>query len=315
MLLSTFHIASSPPGQSTHDVLSQTIAEIEAAEALGFHTAWLTEHHGSAYGVSSSPTLLAAAIAARTQSIRIGFAVNVIPLHQPFRLAEEIALVDHLSQGRVIAGFGSGYSPVEYELYGADFQNRRTAHQEGLRRIIDFWTQDSSAAKPFQRPHPSVAITASSPGSIKTAARAGHRLLLLGPLPQVRERIDLYRRTLEESGHSAAVKESLSSSIGLLRHIGIGTDEASIRGHVREATRWHLNERDVLAGDAPRTLDDDAIDTYLADTALIGTADEVRRAIAHLSEAGVGEILGYFKWGTLTHQDALETMRRLSDGE
>jgi alkanesulfonate monooxygenase SsuD/methylene tetrahydromethanopterin reductase-like flavin-dependent oxidoreductase (luciferase family) len=183
MKFSTFHIMSQPESASSHQIIEETLAEIDAAERLNFANTWLTEHHGSRYGLGVAPAVLAAAVASRTQRLGIGFAVHVSALHHPLRLAEEIAMVDHLSQGRVIAGFGSGYSPREYQLYGVDFTERRERQQEILDIIRRAWQEDgfdhtgrfyqfnqvSLALKPYQQPHPPIALTAANPEAFKAA--------------------------------------------------------------------------------------------------------------------------------------------------
>ena len=119
MRLGLFLILPQPAGLSQPQVFATALEDAAAAERLGFDSVWVTEHHGSAYGLAAAPSVIAAAIAARTERLAIGYAVNVTPLHHPTRLADDIATVDHLSGGRVIAGFGAGYSPVEYRRWAA----------------------------------------------------------------------------------------------------------------------------------------------------------------------------------------------------
>ena len=186
MRFGTFHLLTHPPGLTAQDLLQQTLNEAVLAEELGFDTCWLTEHHGSRYGLSSNPAVLAAAIAARTQRIRLGFAAHITPMHHPVRLAEQVAMVDQLSGGRVIAGFGAGYSPYEFSMVGADFETRHGTHWEIVDLVRELWTQPqvthrgelfdlegaASFPKPLQQPHPPMAISAMSPfsSSVRYAA-------------------------------------------------------------------------------------------------------------------------------------------------
>ena len=108
MRLGLFLIMPAPAGSASGSVVERALADGARAEELGFDAVWITEHHGSDYGWCSAPSVMAGALAVRTCRVDIGYAVNVTPLHHPVRLAEEVATVDQLSRGRVIAGFGPG---------------------------------------------------------------------------------------------------------------------------------------------------------------------------------------------------------------
>ena len=171
MKFGTFHILPMPEGTTAHDVIHETLTEVYLAESMGFDTVWLAEHHSSRFGLCASASVLGAAVAMRTQRVRIGYAVNVTPLHHPLRLAEEVAFVDQLSNGRVIAGFGPGYAPYEFDLYGMPLDER---HREGTEVVMKVWCEEefshhgkyydfdnvSVLPKPCQRPHPPIAIAA-----------------------------------------------------------------------------------------------------------------------------------------------------------
>ena len=139
MRLGLFLILPQPAGLSQTQVFATALEDAALAERLGFDSVWVTEHHGSAYGLAAAPSVIAAAIAARTGRLAIGYAVNVTPLHHPLRLADDIATVDHLSGGRVIAGFGAGYSPVEYRALDGNFDDRHRQHRDAIATIIDHW--------------------------------------------------------------------------------------------------------------------------------------------------------------------------------
>jgi alkanesulfonate monooxygenase SsuD/methylene tetrahydromethanopterin reductase-like flavin-dependent oxidoreductase (luciferase family) len=101
-----------PRGRAATDreLVEQALWEVDFAEQHGFESVWVAEHHFSGYGSIGVPSVYAAGIAQRTRRIRIGYAVAVVPLHHPLRLAEEISWVDHLSEGRVVVGVGPGFS-------------------------------------------------------------------------------------------------------------------------------------------------------------------------------------------------------------
>ena len=170
MRLGLFLIMPAPAGSAPGSVVERALADGSRAEELGFDAVWVTEHHGSDYGWCSSPSVMAGALAVRTRRVDIGYAVNVTPLHHPVRLAEEIATVDQLSRGRVIAGFGPGYSPVEYAPFDADFDDRHRLHDEGIRRVVDHW-RTTDGIRPVRASGPRVAVTAGSPQAAAWAGR------------------------------------------------------------------------------------------------------------------------------------------------
>jgi len=131
-----------------------TLELCEEADRLGIDSLWFTEHHKFDDGYLTQPLTFAAAVAARTTRARIGTAVLVAPLHHPVRLAEEAALVDLISNGRLDLGLGAGYRKPEYDLYGVSQERRygRTdAQVEALRAL---WAEDGVTPQPVQDPVP-----------------------------------------------------------------------------------------------------------------------------------------------------------------
>ena len=118
------------------EVFSGTFACVRLAEQMGFDVAWFAEHHFANYSLCPSPLMMAAAAARETKTIRVGPAVVVAPLYNPFRLAEEIALLDQVSEGRAVLGIGTGYQRFEFETFGADLSERQQRMLE-IWRIID----------------------------------------------------------------------------------------------------------------------------------------------------------------------------------
>src|SRR5439155_7725988 len=124
-----------PEAQSFHELLEQ----IELTERLGFDEAWLAEHHHSDYGLLSSPNLIIATLASRTQRLRLGNLVNVLPLHDPMRLAEECAILDILTNGRLNVGLGRGV-PRDDIKHGLDRDTSQVRFEEGIDLLLQAWT-------------------------------------------------------------------------------------------------------------------------------------------------------------------------------
>src|SRR5882672_6116993 len=130
------HPASEPyPHREVH---ARVTAEIQAAETLGYDTAWVAEHHFShQYGIMPDVFTYLGYLAAKTSRIRLGTAVVTVPLYEPVRVVENLAFVDILSGGRVMIGLGSGYRPYEFAGFGRDFAGRHAARQEEAILILD----------------------------------------------------------------------------------------------------------------------------------------------------------------------------------
>ena len=173
------------------DVYRDELELIVEAEELGFDTIWLTEHHFADDGYSPSIVPLAAAIAARTQRVRIGFNLLLLPLHDAVRLAEDIATLDVLSGGRIDVGVGQGYARHEFAGFGIDRKDRLRRFIEGLDVLHGLWTEDTFSyagehysidaarlqPKPVQQPTPPLWIGATSTPGVRRAGRRGANLL------------------------------------------------------------------------------------------------------------------------------------------
>jgi len=168
------------------DVYRDELDLIVHAEALGFDTIWLTEHHFADDGYSPSIIPLAAAIAARTERVRIGFNLLLLPLHNAIRVAEDIATLDVLSNGRIDVGVGQGYARHEFAGYGIDRSERLRRFIEGLDVLHGLWTEDTFSyagehyaidgarlhPKPVQQPTPPLWIGATSTPGVRRAGDA-----------------------------------------------------------------------------------------------------------------------------------------------
>ena len=173
------------------DVYRDELELIERAEQLGYDTIWLTEHHFADDGYSPSVIPLAAAVAARTERIRIGFNLLLLPLHDAVRLAEDLASLDVLSNGRIDVGVGQGYARHELAGFGVDPGDRLGRFREGLDVLHGLWTNDEFsyeghhyrvdgarlAPKPVQQPAPPLWIGATSIPGVRRAGRRGAHLL------------------------------------------------------------------------------------------------------------------------------------------
>lgn len=194
------------------ELYQRYLEDIVAAEQLGYDTIWLTEHHFDQDGWSPSLLPLAAGIATRTQRIRIGTCILILPFQNALRVAEDATTVDILSNGRFDLGLGKGYRVNEFAGFGIPRQTRSAQLEEGLEVIQKAWTgkQFSYAGdyyqlhdveltpRPVQTPHPPIWIGARGGRAVERAARMGFHLIGTGEVEQQRA----YDRELERQGRS-----------------------------------------------------------------------------------------------------------------
>jgi len=252
------------------------LERIEEAERLGADAVWLTEHHFFDDGYLPQCFTFAAAVAARTSRLRIGTAVALLPLHAPIELAEQVALVDVISDGRVEPGFGVGYRKPEYRAFGGDFKHRYRVFADGIRELRALWGEEPGATRtvtpaPLQRPVPMWGGFGGPMGA-RTAGRLG-----LGLQSIVPELHDEYLVGLAAGGHDASTAR-MAGQVEFFLSDDPDRAWAEIGEHV--VYRWNSYNRYMFEGtsreaDPPRYFDVDAV----RDRFLIGTAEEVASVI------------------------------------
>jgi alkanesulfonate monooxygenase SsuD/methylene tetrahydromethanopterin reductase-like flavin-dependent oxidoreductase (luciferase family) len=171
----------------------------EEAERLGAHSVWGSEHHLFDDGYMTQPLAFLSAVAARTRRVRLGTAILIAPLHHPVEVAEQAALVDLISDGRVDLGLGAGYRVPEYELFGADIGRRYTATDNCAREVWRMFDEGRLTPPPVQRPFP-IWMGYQGPKGARRAGRLGASLL--SPNGTLWEH---YREGLVEGGHDPAI--------------------------------------------------------------------------------------------------------------
>ncbi|PKB79187.1 MAG: hypothetical protein BZY88_14605 [SAR202 cluster bacterium Io17-Chloro-G9] len=201
---------------------ADTITQATLADELGFNTVWLAElHFNPRFSIMSAPLLVASAIAQATSSIKVGTAVNLVPLHNPIRLAEETATLDVISGGRAIFGIGRGSNSRQFQGYGMGLEEGRGRFEEAVDFILKAWASEEFSyqgeyfqadglrvtPKPEQKPHPPVYIASNSPDTFGLVGSMGHNILLAPLVASVQGVLDglqVYRSTLAEHGHDPA---------------------------------------------------------------------------------------------------------------
>jgi len=215
-MFTDFHIR---PHMTQAEAFDESFKQVEAAEQLGMDAVWLAEHHFSPdRSVLASPIVIASSIATRTRRIRIGLAVQVLPLTNPLRLAEEAATVDHISKGRFDLGLGRSGLTKYYQGYNVPYDESRGRFLEALDVIMQAWGQEEFShrgeyfsfhnvtvvPKPYQQPHPPIRVALASPDTFTLIGRMGHSVFISAntPIPQLQERLALYRQARQAAGHT-----------------------------------------------------------------------------------------------------------------
>ena len=205
--------------QSDTDAFAQGLEQVRDAERFGLDAIWLAEiHQQAARSVLSAPMTVAAAIATATSRIKIGTAVQVLPLTHPLRLAEETATVDQISRGRLLMGVGRSGNPRAYAAYGVPYSESRERFYETLDVLKLAWTEPTfsfhgkyhhfegarAVPRPYQQPHPPIRIAGASEDTFPTLGKLGYPLFVAvrsGSLGGLAPDLRAYRAAYKEAGH------------------------------------------------------------------------------------------------------------------
>ena len=208
------------PGVRAGEVLREKLDLAQAGDAWGAHGVWFGEIHFSpGRSVCSAPTVVGAAIAATTRRIRIVTAVHVLPLHHPLRIAEEVATLDQLSDGRVDFGVGRSTTQRAYDSFGIPYEESQARFREALDVIVQAWKGEpfsyagrfyrfentAVAPRPHQTPHPRIRMAATTPQTFPLVGALGLHLWvgLRGmDIAELRRHVAAYRRAWHEAGHA-----------------------------------------------------------------------------------------------------------------
>lgn len=225
--------------------IRECLAEAELVEELGFDAIWLAEHYFTGECVYGDPLVFAGALAVKTKRVDIGFGILELPLHNPVRVATQTALLDNLTQGRIIVGTarGSNYNAYEYIGFGTNPDLGPEQLEEAEDLLVQAWTTDnldfrgkhyqvtfpSSRPRPYQKPHPRLARACIDDESVKAMARIGRPILLRGrSTNHTAASIGLYRDTMAEAGFDEAAIEACLDQIWVWRemHLAETDDQA-----------------------------------------------------------------------------------------
>ena len=310
------------------------IAQIELGDELGFDAVWLGELHFSrAFSVLADPLMVLAAAAQRTSRIRLGTAVTLLPLHHPVKIAEEAAIADILSDGRLELGVGRGTAPSHYSGYGISQEESRERFDEALDFLLKAWTEEifsfegkhfrarelSVVPRPVQSPHPRVRIAANSPDTFPMAGRRRFPIFatpLINPPDKLKEGLAVYRDAFAEGDAALAFPVHVSTS----RERARAECEPGLLRFLREAAERlrPLGQADVKSFEAFRQvlarIERVKFEDLDREMGVFGDpAYCVDRVQALRREYGMDEFICYFnQGGMMDHALVRETMTRFA---
>jgi alkanesulfonate monooxygenase SsuD/methylene tetrahydromethanopterin reductase-like flavin-dependent oxidoreductase (luciferase family) len=326
---------------SEQAVYDAALEQMLTAEPLGYRSVWIAEHHFNDYGLCPAPPVLAAYVAARTQALRLGMGVSLLPLHHPVDLAENLAVLDVLSGGRLDVGIGRGGTLQDYQTFQSDRADARARVEEGIALLqaswsgapFDFHGRFHSAERlhvrprPAQKPHPPLFIAANSEDSVRSAARLGLPTLssFFVPIDELQRRHRLYRELAREAGRAESEIDALEQRgwgmrvvhVAPSRREALAAVEAPFMGYQRKMA---VLRSETTGGTVPNSFDRSLLklrpfEEYLnTDWMVIGTADEVREGLQHYLDAtGYRRVLLLMALPGLASDLALRSMRLFAE--
>jgi alkanesulfonate monooxygenase SsuD/methylene tetrahydromethanopterin reductase-like flavin-dependent oxidoreductase (luciferase family) len=295
----------------------------EAYDRAGFYGYHLAEHHGTPIGCAASPGIFLAALAQRTEKLRFGPLVYLLPFYHPLRLIEEICMLDQLSGGRLELGIGRGVSPFETANYALDFVQTGAMYHEAFQVLLKGLTADEltfdgkfyrfdkvpMVLKPVQRPHPPLWYGVSIPDNADWPAANDVNVVSLAPPAAVRPIFERYQATRRKLGKGDTTLR------GVGRHVVVAdTDEKALAIARRAYPRWRSNFFWLFRrhGSAPRVGDlyPESFDQLAAlRTAVAGSPQTVRDFIAaEIEETAPNYFVPWLAFGDMTVDEALHSV-------
>ena len=337
-----FHQFPALPGRSQREAFEEAFAQIDAAERWGLDVMWLAElHFDPQRSLLSAPLSIASAVAARTNRIKIGIAVQVLPLCHPLRIAEEGATVDQISGGRLFFGVGRSGLPRTYEDYGISYAESRDRFAEVLDIVEQAWSRPAVsyegkyysfrnitvAPKPLQQPLPPIRIAAASPDTYPQVGERGLPIFInarYGSFSEFVPEIKRYREAYMAAGHPGR------GQVFLRVPTYVAETEAQARSEAEESLMHFYREqagrlRDSLSRAGTRAIEGRAerlkrienltYDEALTGQVLIGTPDIVTERLRMLQEEiGIDGILAELNCGGLIpHERVMSALRLLCE--
>ena len=323
--------------------IEEALAEARLAEQLGYDAVWFSEHHFTGETVYADPIMFATAVAMQTERVKLGFAVLEMALYHPVRLAEQLALLDNLSRGRVIVGIarGSAFNAYEYRGFGTSVQFGRECLDEAEELLIKCWSARDGLEfrgkywdvalpevrpHPVQQPHPPVLRAAVGPPAVRQmAAQRRPVLMRTFSAESARETVQLYSDALRAVGCGEAEVSALLEQCWIWRDCYVADSDTEARaGFLPRLTAWLEYVNTIRARWNPPDPDQEVRTPHLplpaeaygehpdpaAPELFVGSPERVSEQIAQLQELGIGRVM-LTHYGALMEREQRERSMRL----
>jgi alkanesulfonate monooxygenase SsuD/methylene tetrahydromethanopterin reductase-like flavin-dependent oxidoreductase (luciferase family) len=330
MKFGAFYLLQSPGVRPSAEVYRQKLDLMVYADTLGFDSIWIAEHHFSNYGYSPNPLLLAVKAAGLTKRVRIGTAVLVLPFWHPLRLAEDVAMTDQLTEGRLDVGVARGYQPYEFERFGLDIAHSRERSDETLAVFLQALDgrgiehrgahyqvpETTTYPRPLQQPRPPVWLAAATADSFQTAVRNGLNCFTSGstrPLTVPQESWAHFEAARKAQGVSGPYEFAVQ------QHVHVAPTDAEARSRL-EHSLWHYRHATLLRRGVARVTagvatdeavpDEPSLDALWDEMTLAGTAERVRARLGrYRATMGLTQLNCIFDLGSLDGDTVRQSMR------
>jgi alkanesulfonate monooxygenase SsuD/methylene tetrahydromethanopterin reductase-like flavin-dependent oxidoreductase (luciferase family) len=315
--------------QRLTELYREAIEEAQLAEALGYDSVWVTEHRSWYDGYCPSLLLTCAALAGATNRIKVGTASFLLPQHDPLRVAEEVALVDEISNGRFVFAVAQGYRPEEFAAVEQDIRTRGKRSEEQIRLLMKAWTEDpfsfegkyykyenvSVRPRPVQQPYPELWLSSTAEPTTRRAARMGLPVYL-SPAESA-ERVKtfytpLYREVALAHGNAA-------DKVYITKDINIGRTEEAARREAEEPLKKMYVEQlggwRFVTDENGNAIEDVNHPVYerIWDSFIQGTPERCIDKVAEFADAGVQYMVCRFHAPGKTHSYVMDMIRLFAD--
>jgi alkanesulfonate monooxygenase SsuD/methylene tetrahydromethanopterin reductase-like flavin-dependent oxidoreductase (luciferase family) len=322
-----------PAGMTEATAFEESMAQMRAAEELGFDAVWLGElHFQKDRSVLASPLVVAAAIAFCTRRVKIGIAVQVLPLSHPLRLAEDVATVDHLSRGRLDFGVGRSGLPGHYQGFNIPYAESRDRFLETLEILLKAWTQERFShegryyqfrdvcvmPKPYQKPHPPLRVAATTQETYPIVGRLGYPLFVAvrtTSISDLRRFLGGYHEAWRAAGHPGR------GDVALLVPVYVAETARQAREEPETSTmHWFRTIGEALRRAPTQRPEAErfatiSYDEVLAELAVYGTPEMVAERLGALrEELGFSSLSAWMNVGAqIPHSRVLTSMRLFTE--
>jgi len=331
-----FSLSEAVSSHSHQESIGHLLNQVETADRLALDGWFFAEHHAKAsYSLLTSPNLLVAAASQNTKTIRLGNMVTVLPYHHPFRAAEEIRLLDLLTNGRLEVGLGRGAIRYEQAAWGMDRSQTHEIFEVGfdlLRRFlteesVDYdtqWWKGSGASvhpAPIQKPHPPMWLTAVADHSIEKAARLGMHCSTAFLYPEMlKARLAAYREAWAKHQPGAA-----PGRFAVLAHVIVGETETEAVQHGKKFVESELEHFLNVISSRPAQGEDPSYASHAAiyehiqkmtfqqlmdeNLIIFGSVDQCAEQLTRLRDTGVDVVLAWIQFSDLDYEFSNRSLR------